>query len=142
MNTDSDFIGSKLRFARNRLGYSQGYVGSQLNISQQAYGRLENEDQDTITWGRLKELTAILEMDMDTFLNLHKNPIYNKDIKDCVQVGNVNPVYQESNFDKERESYQRHIQDLNNEKEYLRQLIEKMLLKSQNRLNDDENSAT
>lgn len=65
-------IGDNIRLARNRLGYSQEYVAGRLGISKQRYRQLENEEQDSITMGRLSELAVILETDVETLVSLHK----------------------------------------------------------------------
>ncbi len=65
-------IGDNIRIARNRLGYSQEYVAGRLGISKQRYRQLENEEQDSITMGRLSEIALILETDIETLVRLHK----------------------------------------------------------------------
>ncbi|MGG7665309.1 helix-turn-helix domain-containing protein [Dyadobacter sp. BHUBP1] len=65
-------IGDNIRLVRNRLGYSQEYVAGRLGISKQRYRQLENEEQDSITMGRLSEIAAILETDIETLISLHK----------------------------------------------------------------------
>ncbi|MDR6804485.1 transcriptional regulator with XRE-family HTH domain [Dyadobacter sp. BE34] len=65
-------IGDNIRLVRNRLGYSQEYVAGRLGISKQRYRQLENEEQDSITMGRLSEIAAVLETDIETLVSLHK----------------------------------------------------------------------
>ena len=117
-------IGNKLRIARTVKGFSQDYVAKKLGISQQQYRRLENEDENSITWERLEKISNILETDLELILNLNKNPIINSNINDCHQVGNLNATYQ--NIDFEREVYQKHLQDLKDEVLFYRQLVEKL----------------
>ena len=128
-------IGNKLRVARASKGLSQDYVASKLGLSQQQYRRFENEDQNQITWGRLEQIAKILETDLDVILSIDKIPIFNSNIKDCHQVGNLSATYQNIDFEKERLSYQKHIDDLKDEVTFYRQLVEKAILKKQ-----DDNS--
>ncbi|GGM84121.1 hypothetical protein GCM10010967_14900 [Dyadobacter beijingensis] len=65
-------IGNNIRIARSRLGYSQEYVAGRLGISKQRYRQLENEEQQSITIGRLSEIAVILETDIETLVSLHK----------------------------------------------------------------------
>lgn len=65
-------IGDNIRLLRNRLGYSQEYVAGRLGISKQRYRQLENEEQDSITMGRLSEIALVLETDIETLVSLHK----------------------------------------------------------------------
>jgi transcriptional regulator with XRE-family HTH domain len=64
-------IGENIRIARTRLGYSQEYVAEILQISKQRYRQLENEDQDSLTWGRLCKIAEILKIDILNLVNLH-----------------------------------------------------------------------
>ncbi|GGH35542.1 helix-turn-helix domain-containing protein [Dyadobacter endophyticus] len=72
MKEDKIPIGENIRLVRNRLGYSQEYVAGRLGISKQRYRQLENEEQDSITMGRLSEIAFILETDIETLICLHK----------------------------------------------------------------------
>lgn len=72
MKEDKIPIGNNIRIARSRLGYSQEYVAGKLGISKQRYRQLENEEQDSITMGRLSEIAIILETDIETLVRLHK----------------------------------------------------------------------
>lgn len=72
MKEDKVPIGNNIRIARSRLGYSQEYVAGRLGISKQRYRQLENEEQDSITMGRLSEIAFILETDVETLVSLHK----------------------------------------------------------------------
>jgi transcriptional regulator with XRE-family HTH domain len=72
MNENKIPIGDNIRIARNRLGYSQEYVAGRLGISKQRYRQLENEEQDSITMGRLSEIAVILETDVETLISLHR----------------------------------------------------------------------
>jgi transcriptional regulator with XRE-family HTH domain len=65
-------IGDNIRLVRNRLGYSQEYVADKLGISKQRYRQLENEDQESLTIGRIIEIAFILQTDVDTLINLHR----------------------------------------------------------------------
>jgi transcriptional regulator with XRE-family HTH domain len=65
-------IGDDIRIARSRLGYSQEYVAGWLGISKQRYRQLENEEQDSVTMGRLSEIAFVLETDIETLVSLHK----------------------------------------------------------------------
>lgn len=65
-------IGDNIRIARSRLGYSQEYVAERLGISKQRYRQLENEEQDSLTIGRLSEIAVILETDIETLVSLHR----------------------------------------------------------------------
>lgn len=74
-------IGNNIRLVRNRLGYSQEYVADRLGISKQRYRQLENEDQESLTIGRIVEIAIILQTDIDTLINLHHLSFSSKQLK-------------------------------------------------------------
>lgn len=74
MKPDKIPLGDNIRIARARLGYSQEYVADRLGISKQRYRQLENEEQDSLTFGRLSEIGSILETDIETLMTLHRTP--------------------------------------------------------------------
>lgn len=43
-----------------------------MGISKQRYRQLENEDQESLTIGRLMDIAFILKTDIDTLINLHR----------------------------------------------------------------------
>jgi len=61
-------IGDNIRIIRENLGYSQEYMSSQLNITQQAYSHIE-KNADKITVKRLKEIAKILDVKVLTLLD-------------------------------------------------------------------------
>ena len=63
----SQNISETIRLIRESKGYSQEYMASQLNITQQAYSRLENQPQ-TITLQRFRDLSKILNVPILTLL--------------------------------------------------------------------------
>ena len=58
-------VRNKLKMVRESSNLSQEYVASKLNLSQQAYSRME-KNPDNITVGRLRELSAILGVPFNT----------------------------------------------------------------------------
>lgn len=74
-------IGDNIRLVRNRLGYSQEYVAERLGISKQRYRQLENEDQESLTIGRIVDIAVILQTDIDTLINLHRMSFSSKQQK-------------------------------------------------------------
>lgn len=73
-------IGDNIRLVRNRLGYSQEYVAERLGISKQRYRQLENEDQKSLTIGRILEIAIILQTDIETLFSIHRIRFKNEDM--------------------------------------------------------------
>ncbi|REA63594.1 hypothetical protein DSL64_03890 [Dyadobacter luteus] len=73
-------IGDNIRLVRNRLGYSQEYVAERLGISKQRYRQLENEDQKSLTIGRILEIAIILQTDIETLFSIHRIKFKNEDV--------------------------------------------------------------
>ena len=55
-------VGEKIRKIREMKGYSQEYMASRLNMSQNNYSRIEL-DQNKINLDRLHEIAEVLEVD-------------------------------------------------------------------------------
>ena len=69
-------IGLKIRKIRELKGYSQEYVASKLEMSQNNYSHIEL-DQVKINLDRLKEIGTILEVDPIEILNFDERYIFN-----------------------------------------------------------------
>jgi transcriptional regulator with XRE-family HTH domain len=54
-------IGRKIKILRESKNYTQEYMASNLNISQNSYSRIENENVK-ISTDRLKEIASLLEV--------------------------------------------------------------------------------
>ena len=102
------------------MGLSQDYVASKLEITQQAYSKIESSP-DTASLKRLRDLSEVLGVTLtsiigedDTYIlqNFHQ------------QGGNASTVmYLSGITEKERAVYENHITDLKNQVEWLRQML-------------------
>lgn len=61
-------IGEKIRKIREMKGYSQEYMATCLNMSQNNYSRIEL-DQNKLNLDRLEEIAKILEVETSDILN-------------------------------------------------------------------------
>lgn len=115
---------NKVRMLREGIGYSQEYVANKLDISQQAYSKLE-KNPDSATLERLKQLSEVLGVsinsivgDEDMFIqqNFHQ------------QGGNASTVmYMTGLADRERNVLVQQIQQLENQVALLTKIIESKL---------------
>ena len=115
---------NKVRMLREGIGYSQEYVANKLEISQQAYSKLE-KNPDSATLERLKQLSEVLGVsinsivgDEDMFIqqNFHQ------------QGGNASTVmYMTGLADRERNVLLQQIQQLENQIALLTKIIESKL---------------
>ncbi len=69
-------VGENIRRFRELRGYSQEYMAQVLDITQSAYGKIENEAVK-ITIDRLQKIAKILEMDVSNLINSKNNNIFN-----------------------------------------------------------------
>jgi len=109
---------------REGIGYSQEYVANKLDISQQAYSKLE-KNPDSATLERLKQFSEVLGVsinsivgDEDMFIqqNFHQ------------QGGNASTVmYMTGLADRERNVLLQQIQQLENQIALLTKIIESKL---------------
>lgn len=68
-------IGEKIRKIRNIRGYSQEYMGSRLNMSQNNYSRIEL-DQINLTLKTLSEIADVLEIGTQELLNFNEAVLF------------------------------------------------------------------
>jgi transcriptional regulator with XRE-family HTH domain len=115
---------NKIRMLREGIGLSQDYVAKKLNITQQAYSKIE-KSPDSATLQRLKQLSEILgvkvnslvgEDDMYIEQNFHQ------------QGGNAATVmYVTGLADRERLSMLQQIESLQKQVEVLTKIIDQKL---------------
>ncbi len=115
---------NKIRMLREGIGFSQEYVANKLNITQQAYSKLE-KNPDTATLERLRKLSEVLGVKINSIIgdddmyiqqNFHQ------------QGGNASTVmYITGLADRERESFHQQISNLQKQIEVLTKIIETKL---------------
>jgi transcriptional regulator with XRE-family HTH domain len=115
---------NKIRMLREGIGFSQEYVANKLNITQQAYSKLE-KNPDTATLERLRKLSEILGVNVNSIVgdddmyiqqNFHQ------------QGGNASTVmYITGLADREREALVQQISSLQKQIDLLTKIIESKL---------------
>ena len=115
---------NKIRMLREGIGFSQEYVANKLNITQQAYSKLE-KNPDTATLERLRKLSEILGVNVNSIVgdddmyiqqNFHQ------------QGGNASTVmYITGLADREREALVQQISTLQKQIDLLTKIIESKL---------------
>lgn len=112
-------IGDKIRKIRELKGFSQDYMASQLEISQRAYSKIENNDIK-LDWGRIEDISKILQIEPIELVSFDDSLIFNN----CSQSGKSNIIH--NNFpDELKKNYEDRIQHLNEEILFLRNLLQK-----------------
>lgn len=127
-------VGMKIRKLRELRNFTQTDMASKLNLSLNAYGKVEREETE-LSLSRLHEIAKILEVPIFELLDFDENKfIFNQHYKDTT----TNIAYQEikTSFEHERKQYENHISDLkaqlkqkDAEIERLHALLEKTLTK-------------
>ena len=113
---------NRIKTLRESKGLSQDYIACKLEISHQAYSKIESSP-DTASLKRLRDLSEVLGVTLtsiigedDTYIlqNFHQ------------QGGNASTVmYLSGITEKERAVYENHIADLKNQVEWLREMLVK-----------------
>ncbi|MBI2259275.1 MAG: helix-turn-helix transcriptional regulator [Flavobacteriia bacterium] len=81
-------IGHKIKSIRELKGFSQDYVSSKLNISQNALSKIER-GEIKISFDKACSLSKILETDINTLINFEPGNIFNN----CNQSGVLNSYH-------------------------------------------------
>ena len=115
---------NKIRMLREGIGLSQEYVANKLNITQQAYSKIEKNPRNA-TLERLQQLSEVLGVNINSIVgdddmyiqqNFHQ------------QGGNASTVmYVTGLADRERESFLQQISSLQKQVDVLTKIIESKL---------------
>ena len=115
---------NKIRMLREGIGLSQDYVAKKLNITQQAYSKIE-KSPNTATLDRLKQLSEILGVKVNSLVGEDDMYIQQKFHQ---QGGNAATVmYVTGLADRERLSMLQQIESLQKQVEVLTRIIEQKL---------------
>jgi transcriptional regulator with XRE-family HTH domain len=88
MEENKLIIGHKIRSIRELKGFSQDYVSSKLNISQNALSKIER-GEIKLSFEKTCDLAKVLETDINTLINFEPGNIFNN----CQQSGVLNSYY-------------------------------------------------
>jgi transcriptional regulator with XRE-family HTH domain len=112
-------IGQKIRKIRELKGFTQEYMAIQLDITQRAYSKLEN-NEIRIDWQRIETIATVLGIEPVDLITFDDNLIFNN----CTQSGKLHTF--NYNFpDELKKNYEQRIDHLEKEIEFLRALIKK-----------------
>ena len=115
---------NKIRMLREGIGFSQQYVANKLNITQQAYSKLE-KNPDTATLERLRKLSEILGVNVNSIVGNDDMYIQQNFHQ---QGGNASTVmYITGLADREREALVKQISTLQKQIDLLTKIIESKL---------------
>ena len=108
-------IGIKIKRVRERKGYSQEFMASQLDISQASYARLESQ-KSKVSTERLQKIADILDVSVFSLLDSSKLTIQNQTNNE----GAYGNGYIENLYIENKETLKKLIQTLENENEHLK----------------------
>ncbi len=112
-------IGTQIKKIRELKNFTQEYMAEQLNISQSAYAKMEKDDSD-LTISKIKKIAEILNIKVEDLINFNDKYIFNNYSK------TENGFYINQASPTEKELYQNHIQSLEKENSFLKELINKL----------------
>ncbi|MCA4893940.1 MAG: helix-turn-helix transcriptional regulator [Cytophagales bacterium] len=121
-------IGQKIRKIREMKGISQEYLATQLNISPQAYGKLEREETK-LDFDRIEVIAKLMEIEPLDIVNFDESHVFNNTFnnhaehqKNFILHNNeqVNPI-----LEKTFQLLQEEIQQLRTTNQLLMQFFEK-----------------
>ena len=115
-------ITNRIKQLRTALGYSQEYIAAMLKITQQAYSNIESNPEKA-SLARLKKLAELLRVDLFTLIGEDKSLIQTNVNQKGGQAATQMVFHQENQTDKN--VYERYIEELKNQNDYLKSLISK-----------------
>ena len=112
-------IGDKIRKVRELKGFTQDYMASQLEMSQRAYSKIENNDIK-LDWSRIENISKILNIEPIDLVSFDDNLVFNN----CTNSGKAHIM--NNNFpDELKKSYEDRIAHLEEEVLFMRVLLAK-----------------
>lgn len=115
---------NKVRMLREGIGFSQEYVANKLEISQQAYSKLE-KNPDSATLERLRQLSEVLGVSINSIVG-EEDMFIQQNFQQ--QGGNASTVmYMTGLADRERNLMLQQIQSLEQQIAILTKIIESKL---------------
>lgn len=115
---------NKIRMLREGIGYSQEFIAKRLNITQQAYSKLEKNPYN-ITLGRLLQLSEILGVSVNSIAG--DNEMYIKQNFHPQRGNAVTVTHVTGLADRERNALLKQIESLRTQVEVLTKIINQKL---------------
>lgn len=105
-------VASKIKKIREIKGFSQDYVATKLEVTQNTYSKIER-GETSLTIEKLSAICKVLEIDFNTLFNFDENLIFNN----CTQTGNFgnNNTLVLNTIEKLQDVYDRLIQSKDEE---------------------------
>jgi len=113
---------SVVRLIRESNGYSQEYVASKLEISQQAYSNIE-KNPDNASVKRLRQLSQVFSVPVTSLIGESEQYVQQNFQQQGGQAATV--IHVQGIPEHERQLYERLVDELKSENQLLRSLLEK-----------------
>lgn len=113
---------SPIRIMRESNGYSQEYVASKLDITQQAYSNIEKNPENA-TVKRLKQISTIFSVPVTSLIGESEHYIQQNFQQQGGQAATV--IHVQGVPEHERQLYERLVDELKSEIELLKVLLDK-----------------
>jgi transcriptional regulator with XRE-family HTH domain len=97
-----------------------------LSISQRAYSSLEN-GQTQLTVDRLVDVAEALQVNIGEIIGYDNQYVYNNNFKNNATQNKGNLVFNQDNFEEQRQLYERLLAQKDEEITFLKRLIEKQI---------------
>lgn len=112
----------KIRKIREIKGFSQDYVATKMNITQNTYSKIER-GETSLTINKLLDICNALEVDIKTLMSFDEKMVFTN----CTQSGNFgeNNTFIFNTIDKVQELYDRIIKLKEDEIQRLNEIINK-----------------
>jgi transcriptional regulator with XRE-family HTH domain len=121
-------IGQKIRKIREMKGISQEYLAQQLNITPQAFGKIEREETK-LDFKRLNEIAKYLEVEPLDIVNFDESKIFNNTFNNHAPHNNNFILNSEATIEKTLELLQSELHELRKGNELLLKFLERQMNK-------------
>ena len=114
----------KIKSFREMRNYTQEHMAEILGISQRSYSSIEN-GQTQLTVDRLFEISEALQINIGEIIGSENKYFYHNNFNNNATQNKGNLVFNQDNFEEQRQLYERMLKSKDEELSFLRKIVGK-----------------
>ena len=115
---------ARIKGLRETRKYTQEYMAESLGISQRSYSSIEN-GQTQLTVDRLFDIAEVLQVSVGDIIGTDNQYVYNNNFNNHAPQNKGNLVFNQDNFEEQRQLYERLLKTKQEEIDFLKSLVKK-----------------
>jgi transcriptional regulator with XRE-family HTH domain len=116
-------VGQKIKKFRELKNFTQEYMAGLLDMTQSSYSKIETGETD-ISYSKLEKIATVLEIRPEDIISFNENMVFNVMHNQTGKGLVINQLTDET-----RKFYEEQIKTLKSEIEYLKSILDRVLIK-------------